>query len=107
MMGNLGLKPLNDESVKFLEDLYDKLTVNHGSDTCYFCHGGNTCRCGHCPEVEYHDIDCITTLLDMMIHSYRHPREGVTHTMVLMAKEEIEWYRKRIEELEEKVGDDF
>lgn len=99
MYGDVGLKLLNDESIKLLEDLYGLLIKQHGSDSCFFCHGGNTCRCGSCPEIEYHDTDCLVTLLDRMIWNYRHPREGDSNTLVLTTKEEIEWYRKRIAEL--------
>lgn len=34
MYGDVGLKLLNDESIKLLEDLYGLLIKQHGSDSC-------------------------------------------------------------------------
>lgn len=96
------LKPLDDESNKLLVEFYHKLTERRKH--CYFCSGGNTCICGSCPEIEYHHPNCLTTLLDMIIYNYR-PRNGrerifKTPNLTLIETEQINWYRKYIEELQ-------
>lgn len=104
---NYGLKPLDDKSVVLIEEFYRKLIAQR--KFCHFCKGGNTCRCGQCPEVEYHDVDCIVGLLDRIIHNYYRHEENKSPNLTLTTVEELTWYRERIKELETKlgIGDDW
>lgn len=100
-MGEYGLKPLDDESVALLSEFYQKLIEKRKH--CYFCQGGNTCRCGQCPEFEYHDTECLVNLIGSMISDYRRRKETAPPHLVLITIEELQWYRHRIKELEDKM----
>ncbi len=90
------VKPLDDTNIELIHDFIERATPG---STCLFCTGGYNCRCGSCPQEEYHADGCLVKELMWLRWAWRCNKP----VPQLVADDDAAWLRKRVKELEEEI----